>query len=70
MDRPFNPDIFFTISDTEVLFLLREAFAHELERLKNAFSISDPNIARPSTPSPSRILYGADFDVFNRVFEV
>jgi hypothetical protein len=66
MVRLFNPDIFFTIPDAELLFLLREAFAHELERLKNAYSVSDPNIARPPTPSPSRILYGADYDEVNR----
>jgi hypothetical protein len=66
MDRLFNPDTFFTIPDAELLFLLRDAFAPELERLKNAYSVSDPNIARPSTPSPSRILYGADYDEVNR----
>lgn len=66
MDHLFNPDTFFTIPDAELLFLLRDAFAPELERLKNAYSVSDLNIARPSTPSPSRILYGVDYDEVNR----
>jgi len=62
----FDPATFFTIGDEQFLYLLRDTFASELERLKRAYSVSDPTIVRPPEPSPSRILYGADYDEVNR----
>ncbi|TGJ81883.1 hypothetical protein E0Z10_g6902 [Xylaria hypoxylon] len=58
---------FFTISDDEkVLHLVRDQFAQELERLKRAYSITNPNATLPSTASPSQILFGSQFDEVNR----
>ncbi|KAI0424344.1 hypothetical protein F5Y09DRAFT_324605 [Xylaria sp. FL1042] len=58
---------FFTISDDEaILRLVQDHFAQELERLKRAYSIFNPNTTPPSTPSPSQILFGKQFDEVNR----
>ena len=66
MARLFDPATFFTISEKELLHLIRDKFAPELERLKRAYSVSDPTIIRPPEPSPSRILFGADHDEVDR----
>ncbi|KAI1274842.1 hypothetical protein F5Y07DRAFT_191609 [Xylaria sp. FL0933] len=65
--RQIDKTSFFTISDDEaVLRLIHDHFAQELERLKRAYSISNPNTTPPSTPSPSQILFGKQFDEVNR----
>ncbi|KAH8748685.1 hypothetical protein F5882DRAFT_489810 [Hyaloscypha sp. PMI_1271] len=61
-----HPDSFFTISNKDVLLLLGDEFSEELERLKRAYSIRDRSFTAPSTPSPSRILFGQAFDEVNR----
>ncbi|KAI1421462.1 hypothetical protein F5Y12DRAFT_706143 [Xylaria sp. FL1777] len=63
----FDKMLFFTISDDEeILRLVQGKFAEELERLKRAYSISNPNATPPSTASPSQILFGGKFDEVNR----
>ncbi|KAI0414237.1 hypothetical protein F5X98DRAFT_256956 [Xylaria grammica] len=57
---------FTTPDDKTVLYLLQNQFAQELERLKRAYSISNPNATLPSTASPSQILFGGQFDEVNR----
>ncbi|KAH8743331.1 hypothetical protein F5883DRAFT_441071 [Diaporthe sp. PMI_573] len=59
-------ELFFNISDAELLHQVHGEFPHELDRLKRAYSISDTNTIRPSTPSPSQILYGTQYEEVNR----
>lgn len=61
-----DPDSFFTISDEELLHIIRCEFPDELNRLKRAYSIRDQGVTLPPTPSPSRVLYGIDYDEINR----
>ncbi|KAI0533099.1 hypothetical protein GGR58DRAFT_135667 [Xylaria digitata] len=66
-DYQIDKTSFFTISNDEViLHLVQDRFSEELERLKRAYSISNPNATLPSTPSPSQILFGRQFDEVNR----
>ncbi|CAG8961972.1 hypothetical protein HYFRA_00013752 [Hymenoscyphus fraxineus] len=57
---------FFQSSDEVVLRLMLDQFAPELERLKRATSIPNKLAIKPTTPSPSQILYGDDYDEVNR----
>ena len=61
-----HPDSFFTLSNKDVLLLIPDEFSEELERLKRAYSVRDLSFTAPSTPSPSQILFGQDFDEVNR----
>ncbi|KAI9783690.1 MAG: hypothetical protein M1839_003538 [Geoglossum umbratile] len=65
---------FLDLSDEAVLYLMRDAFPTELERLKNADPASELGV--PTSPGlddgqeekifPSRLLFGADYDEVNR----
>ncbi|KAK6332860.1 hypothetical protein TWF696_002881 [Orbilia brochopaga] len=66
MEQLFKPDFFFSAKEEELLLLLKDAFAPELERLKRAYSIRDLSSTGPSTRSPSQFLFGADYDEVNR----
>ncbi|KAI0517060.1 hypothetical protein F5B22DRAFT_145247 [Xylaria bambusicola] len=58
---------FFVLEDDkDVLRLVHDRFGNELERLKRAYSIHDPDAKLPSTESPSHILFGRQFDEVNR----
>jgi hypothetical protein len=57
---------FFTINDEDVLRQIHDDFSDELDCLKRAYSIRDPGATLPSTPSPSRLLYGTEYDEVNR----
>src|SRR2546423_14271659 len=57
---------FFTINDEDVLRQIRDDFSQELGRLQRAYSIRDPGATLPSTPSPSQVLYGTEYDEVNR----
>ncbi|KAL2674361.1 hypothetical protein Neosp_012812 [[Neocosmospora] mangrovei] len=65
-DSPISAETFFSISDTEVIELIGEGFSGELARLARAYSIRDQAFTVPTTPSPSRILYQAEYDEVNR----
>ncbi|KAK5625219.1 hypothetical protein RRF57_000935 [Xylaria bambusicola] len=65
--RKLDKTSFFALEDDkEVLHLVHDRFAHELERLKRAYSISNSNAKVPSTKSPSQILFGHEYDEVNR----
>lgn len=57
---------FFAISDEDVLCLIRDTFPEELNRLKRAYSTGTKSTPYPSSPSPSQILYGTEYDEVNR----
>lgn len=57
---------FAILEDETILHLVQGRFAQELERLKRAYSVSNPNAKLPSTASPSQILFGHQFDEVNR----
>ncbi|KAI0195236.1 hypothetical protein EV127DRAFT_182094 [Xylaria flabelliformis] len=61
-----NVTSFFANTDESILRLVQERFPQELERLKRAYSIPNPNATPPSTASPSQILFGSQFDEVNR----
>ncbi|KAK7427766.1 hypothetical protein QQZ08_005704 [Neonectria magnoliae] len=63
---PVSAETFFSISDPQVIKLIGEGFSKELARLTRAYSIRDQAVTTPPTPSPSRILYEADYDEVNR----
>ncbi|KAI8945147.1 hypothetical protein F4801DRAFT_147894 [Xylaria longipes] len=64
---PIDRTSFFAIPDEEkILRLVQERFSQELERLKRAYSIANPNATPPSTLSPSQILFGSQFNEVNR----
>ncbi|KAM6519041.1 hypothetical protein FALCPG4_012695 [Fusarium falciforme] len=65
-DSPVTAETFFCISDTQVIELIGEGFSGELARLTRAYSIRDQAFTVPTTPSPSRILYQAEYDEVNR----
>ena len=64
--RPIDMDLFFTVSDDDLLRQVYREFTHDLDRLKRAYSISNRHAVRPSTPSPSQIIYGTQYDEVNR----
>lgn len=64
--RTRDPASFFTASDTDILLLVRDDFAPELERLKRAYSVRDSDSSPSSSPSPSQILFGQQYDEVNR----
>ncbi|KAI0454686.1 hypothetical protein F5B21DRAFT_514574 [Xylaria acuta] len=65
--RPIDRISFFAISDDEkILHIVQQRFPQELERLKRAYSIANPNATPPSTASPSQVLFGGQFNEVNR----
>ncbi|KAI0393401.1 hypothetical protein F5Y17DRAFT_311430 [Xylariaceae sp. FL0594] len=67
MATPIDRASFFAISDDREIFcLVRDRFPDELKRLKRAYSISHSNTTPPSTPSPSSVLFGEQYDEVNR----
>ncbi|KAI1440658.1 hypothetical protein F5Y02DRAFT_339633 [Annulohypoxylon stygium] len=61
-----NPDALFGCSDEELLFLIKADFEDELSRLLRAYSVGGVDDTRPSSRSPSVILYGQNYDEVNR----
>jgi hypothetical protein len=59
-------DDFFRLSDVDILRQIHNDFPGELERLKRAYSIRDPDAVLPKSQSPSQLLYGKDYDEVNR----
>ena len=57
---------FFSLPRDFVLRLVHSEYEAELERLKTAYSIPTEKEITQHPPSPSQILYGADFDEVNR----
>lgn len=64
--HPIDKELFFTISNNELVRQLYGQFPQELDRLKCAYSISDRDVVRPSIPSLSQIIYGTEFNEVNR----
>ncbi|EXJ71500.1 uncharacterized protein A1O5_05308 [Cladophialophora psammophila CBS 110553] len=50
----------------DLLQLIKFEFPQELERLKNATFLRNPNAARPAGPSISELLYGQEYAEINR----
>ncbi|KAI1400466.1 hypothetical protein F4819DRAFT_461206 [Hypoxylon fuscum] len=63
-----QPDALFALSDEQLLLLIRDDFEDELRRLKHAYSVGGRSDIKPSTRSPSKILYSdeEDHDEVNR----
>ncbi|KAI1086189.1 hypothetical protein F5B19DRAFT_480148 [Rostrohypoxylon terebratum] len=61
-----DPDALFGRSDEELLFLIKADFEDELDRLLRAYSVGGVDDTRPSSRSPSVILYGQEYDEVNR----
>jgi hypothetical protein len=61
-----QPESFFRLSDPEALLLIRDNFGPELACLKRVSSRPEPPSAKPSTASPSQILFDAQYDEVNR----
>ncbi|KAI2608971.1 uncharacterized protein GGS25DRAFT_298360 [Hypoxylon fragiforme] len=59
-------DLFLKISEEELLKIIREEFADELERLKRAYYIPSGPSVISSTPTPSRLLFNSDYGEVNR----
>ena len=60
---------FWKLDEDHAIILIRDEFASELERLKNAYSVKNSGRPRPSTPSISERLYnGKNYDEINRTF--
>ncbi|KAI1142637.1 hypothetical protein F5Y05DRAFT_365562 [Hypoxylon sp. FL0543] len=65
-DYTHRPEDLFALSDEELLRLVHRDFKDELSRLKRAYSVGGSHGIKPSSKSPSVILYGKDFDEVNR----
>ncbi|GLI78425.1 hypothetical protein PoHVEF18_006740 [Penicillium ochrochloron] len=61
-----NPDALFALSERSLVSLIYQEFPDEIDRLRRAYSICDPQGNPPETPSPSRIIYEEDYDEVNR----
>lgn len=61
-----NPDALFGLSETALVSLIYREFPDEIDRLRRAYSIRDPQGIPPDSPSPSRIPYQEDYDEVNR----
>ncbi|KAI2631109.1 hypothetical protein GGS21DRAFT_523332 [Xylaria nigripes] len=65
--RGIDKTDFFIISNKkEMLRMVLDQFSDEFERLVRADPIPNDNASSPSTPSPSKILFGSDFNEVNR----
>ncbi|KAI2613655.1 uncharacterized protein GGS25DRAFT_468330 [Hypoxylon fragiforme] len=61
-----QPDRLFGLSDEQFLLLVHSDFKKELRRLQSAYSVGGKDDAKPSSKSPSMILYGENYDEVNR----
>jgi hypothetical protein len=61
-----DPAALFTIPEHDFLHLIYQNFTDEIDRLKRAYSIRGSSVNVSSTPSPSQILLGSDYDEVNR----
>jgi hypothetical protein len=61
-----NPDALFALSESSLVSLIYQEFPDEIDRLRRAYSIRDPQGNPPETSSPSRIIYEEDYDEVNR----
>ncbi|KAF3389094.1 hypothetical protein F1880_004022 [Penicillium rolfsii] len=61
-----NPDALFALSEKELVSLIYQEFTNEIDRLRRAYSIRDPQGNPPETPSPSRTIYKEEYDEVNR----
>jgi hypothetical protein len=66
LDSAINDGSFWTLPDLDVLELIKAEFPQELERLKNATFVRNPNVPRPEVPSIAESLYGQDYPEINR----
>ncbi|KAL3587418.1 hypothetical protein FPOAC2_13315 [Fusarium poae] len=64
--RPIDAKLFFNVSDDDLLRQVHDEFPQELDRLKRAYSIEEMDSVHPPTPSPSQIIYGAQYNEVNR----
>ncbi|KAG8670779.1 hypothetical protein FPOAC2_04078 [Fusarium poae] len=64
--RPIDAKLFFNVSDDDLLRQVHDEFPQELDRLKRAYSIGEMDSVHPPTPSPSQIIYGAQYNEVNR----
>jgi hypothetical protein len=64
--RSRDPSFLRSVSNDELLHLIHDDFADELERLKWAYSIRSAEVNPLPTLSPSQILYKEDHDEVNR----
>ncbi|KAI1412535.1 hypothetical protein F5Y13DRAFT_43965 [Hypoxylon sp. FL1857] len=62
----YRPEDLFALSDQEFLVLVHSDFEDELLRLRYAYSVGGRDDNKPSSRSPSVILYGEDYDEVNR----
>ena len=60
------PDTLFALDEQELVHLVYREFPDEIDRLRRAYSIRDPQGTTPGSPSPSHILYQKDYDEVNR----
>ncbi|KAI1073742.1 hypothetical protein F5B20DRAFT_494050 [Whalleya microplaca] len=65
-DYTHKPDELFALPDKDLLFLIKDTFEPELNRLTRAYSVNIPNVKRPKKPSPSEILFGKVYHEINR----
>ncbi|KAI2463080.1 hypothetical protein F4781DRAFT_146001 [Annulohypoxylon bovei var. microspora] len=61
-----QPEILFALSDEKLLSLVYDDFRDEMRRLMRAYSVGGGNDVKPSSKSPSVILFGRDYDEVNR----
>ncbi|KAL3472849.1 hypothetical protein BJX99DRAFT_261915 [Aspergillus californicus] len=61
-----EPTALFTLPEQDFLRLIYQNFEDEIGHLKDAYSIRSSSVNTPSTPSPSQILLGSDYDEVNR----
>lgn len=69
-----NQNLFYSLSDEQILRQIHDAFEPELERLKDAYSMQEPGSPTnglshqkwPSKPTPSQLLYDVNHDEVNR----
>ncbi|KAK5188701.1 hypothetical protein LTR47_011745 [Exophiala xenobiotica] len=55
-----------TISDPDLLEIIKSEFPSELQRLHNATFVQDTKTPNPESPSISEMLYGKDYAKVNR----
>lgn len=61
-----EPETFFDSTNEDLLRLIYREFSPELERLTRATSIPNKLAIKPTTPSPSQIIYKKNYDEINR----
>ncbi|OAP54424.1 hypothetical protein AYL99_11525 [Fonsecaea erecta] len=66
LQQSINDESFWQMPDMELLQLIKSEFPEELERLKKATFLRNPDAPRPEGPSISESLYGQDFAEINR----